>query len=68
MVSKCFGYFSEYQEVTGTPGEVMGLKWALGERREREKERGGRAPTPCPIRFGQGGDVRHLVALLPSLH
>ena len=35
---------------------------------EKEKEGGGRTPTPCPIRFGQGGGARHLVALLPSLH
>ena len=34
----------------------------------REREEGGRAPTPCPIWFGQGGGARHLLALLPSLH
>ena len=29
---------------------------------EKEKEGGGRAPTPYPIRFGQG-EERHLMAL-----
>ena len=37
-----------------------------GERREREKESGGRAPSPCPIRVGQGGRAPPPMAYLLS--
>ena len=42
MVLECFGYFSEYREVTGTP---RGKYWAtMGHRGERGKPTRGSVP------------------------
>ena len=62
MVPECFGYFSEYREVTGTPRGSNGPTWAIGEREgspqgvppphglsELDKGKGARPPFPFPL-------------------
>ena len=48
MVPKCFGYFPEYREVTGTPRGVNGPSWALVEEVRRRTGGGARTPKPNP--------------------
>ena len=54
MVPSGSGIFSEYREVTGTPGNLMGLSGPRWKRGEEARARP-HAPPPSPNRTRRGG-------------
>ena len=59
------GILPEYREVTGTPRELYGPKWALVEKR-RGSPRWAARPSPPLVRIGQGEGAGPPLSFPPS--